>query len=131
MLDIGTKSLVEIPYTFSTDDFPFMYGAVRQDFGGFPGPRQTPSALFQIWKDEFDVLYAESAEKPKMFAFQQHPLIMGRAHRSLYYDRLLDYIKGHEGVWFARCNDVAQWWLKHYNTKAGGPQFNIKAGRPC
>jgi peptidoglycan/xylan/chitin deacetylase (PgdA/CDA1 family) len=122
---------VEIPYTFSTDDFPFMYGAVRQDFGGFPGPRQTPSALFQIWKDEFDVLYAESADKPKMFAFQQHPLIMGRAHRSLYYDRLLDYIKGHEGVWFARCNDVAQWWLKHYNTKAGGPQFNIKAGRPC
>jgi len=77
------------------------------------------------------VLYAESADKPKMFAFQQHPLIMGRAHRSLYYDRLLDYIKGHEGVWFARCNDVAQWWLKHYNTKAGGPQFNIKAGRPC
>ena len=117
MLDVGKQSLVEIPYTFSTDDFPFIYGAVRQDFGGFPGPRQTPSALFQMWQDEFDVLYAESAKTPKMFAFQQHPLIMGRAHRSLYYDRLLEYIKGHEGVWFARCNDVAQWWLKHYNVK--------------
>jgi peptidoglycan/xylan/chitin deacetylase (PgdA/CDA1 family) len=115
MLDIGDKHLVEIPYTFSTDDFPFLYGAVKQEVGGFPGPRQTPSALYQLWKDEFDVLYAESATKPKMFAFQQHPLIAGRAHRSLYYDRILEYIKRHEGVWFARCSEVAQWWLKHYN----------------
>ena len=117
MLDIGDKSLVEIPYTFSTDDFPFIYGAVKQEVGGFPGPRQTPSALYQLWKDEFDVLYAESAAKPKMFAFQQHPLIAGRAHRSLYYDRILEYIKRHEGVWFARCTDVARWWLEHYNLK--------------
>jgi peptidoglycan/xylan/chitin deacetylase (PgdA/CDA1 family) len=117
MLDIGDKTLVEIPYTFSTDDFPFIYGAVRQDFGGFPGPRQTPAALFQLCKDEFDVLYAESAKTPKMFAFQQHPLIMGRAHRSLYYDRLLQHIKSHEGVWFATCSEVARYWLAHYNEK--------------
>lgn len=118
MLDIGDKKLVEIPYTFSTDDFPFIYGAVRQDFGGFPGPRQTPSALFHLLKDEFDVLYAESAERPKMFCFQTHPEVMGRAHRSLYFDRLLEHIKGHEGVWFARCSEVAQWWLQHYDATA-------------
>jgi len=117
MLDIGGKSLVEIPYTFSTDDFPFIYGAVRQEVGGFPGPRQTPTALYQMLRDEFDVLYAESAKTPKMFIFQSHPLIVGRAHRALHFDRLLEYIKGFPGVWFARLNDVAQWWLKNYNRK--------------
>jgi hypothetical protein len=52
-----------------------------------------------------------------MFACRQHPLVMRRAHRSLCCDRLREYSKGHEDVWFARCNDVAQWWLKHYNVK--------------
>ena len=114
-LDVGDKKLVEIPYTFSTDDFPFLYGTPRQEFGGFPGPRQTPSALFQVWKDEFDVLYAESAKSPRMFAFQQHPLIMGRAHRSVYVERIYEYMNSHEGVWFATAKEVSEWWLKHYD----------------
>jgi peptidoglycan/xylan/chitin deacetylase (PgdA/CDA1 family) len=111
MLDVGESGkLVEIPYTFSTDDFPFIYGS-----GNFPGPRQTPSALFELLKDEFDVLYRESAKSPKMFAYQTHPFVMGRAHRALYFDKLLDYIKGHEGVWFTTCNEVSQYWLKNYD----------------
>jgi peptidoglycan-N-acetylglucosamine deacetylase len=113
MLDIGDKKLVQIPYTFSTDDLPFIYGS-----GNLPSPRQTPWNLFRLCKEEFDVLYAESATSPKMFCFQTHPEVMGRAHRSIYYDQLLEYIKGHDGVWFATCNEVAQWWLKHYDKPA-------------
>jgi hypothetical protein len=68
-----------------------------------------------LWKDEFDVLYAESAKSPRMFAFQQHPLIMGRAHRSVYVERIYEYMKSHEGVWFATAKEVSDWWLKHYD----------------
>ena len=117
MLDIGDKSLVEIPYTFSTDDFPFIYGNLNVAAGGFPAPRNTMADLYQIWLDEFNVLYAESGKSPKMFAFQNHPLIMGRAHRSLYFDRFLAYLRTFADVWFARCSDVAKWWFEHYNTK--------------
>lgn len=114
MLEIGDKELVEIPYTFTTDDMPFLVGSGNQEAGGFPAARNAPSHLFEVWKDEFDMLYAESAANPKMFIFMNHPLCMGRAHRAKYFDLFLSYIKGHEGVWFARCIDVANWWLKHY-----------------
>ena len=30
-------------------------------------------------------------------------------------------LKGHEGMWFVRTNDVARWWLKHCNTKYPRP----------
>lgn len=116
MLDVpGAGSLVEIPYTFSTDDFPFIYGAVDQAVGGFPGPRNTMADLHQIQKDEFDVLYAESARAPRMFVFQNHPLIVGRAHRAVYFDRLLEHMKSHDGVWFARFDEVAAWWRERYD----------------
>lgn len=116
MLDIpGTDGLVEIPYTFSTDDFPFIYGAVKQDVGGFPGPRNTMADLDQILRDEFDLLYKEAGSAPRMFVYQNHPLIVGRAHRAVYFDRFLEYMKGHEGVWFARFDEVADWWRKHYD----------------
>ncbi|HVB77595.1 MAG TPA: polysaccharide deacetylase family protein [Candidatus Nitrosotalea sp.] len=123
MLDVpGTGSLLEIPYTFSTDDFPFIYGAVRQDFGGFPGPRNTMADLFQIQKDEFDVLYQESATMPRMFVFQNHPLVMGRAHRILYFDRLLEHMRSHEGVWFCTFREMTEFWKQHYDTKSDPDQ---------
>ena len=111
MLDIGDKSLVEIPYTFSTDDFPFIYGS------GFPRLNQNMAQLHEAQKDEFDRLYAESGKSPKMFAYQNHPLIMGRAHRIIYFDKLLEHMRQFPDIWFARANEVAQWWLDHYNKK--------------
>lgn len=115
MLDVGTKSLVEIPYTFSTDDLPFIYGSGPSY--GFPAPRNKPSDLFEIWKDEFDVLYAEAGVSPKMFIWQNHPLVMGRAHRARYFDRFLGYLRGFPDVWFARCIDVANLWLERHNSR--------------
>ena len=112
-------SIVEIPYTFSTDDFPFIYGAVRQDFGGFAGPRNTMADLHQIQRDEFDVLYAESASMPKMYVFQNHPEVMGRAHRAIYFDRLLEYMKQFPGVWFASFKEVSDWWRANYDLPLG------------
>ncbi len=115
MLDVDGGKLVEIPYTFATDDFPFIYGAAKHEVGGFPAPRNTMHDLFQMWKDEFDVLYEESEHSPRMFCFQSHPLVMGRAHRAKYFDMTLEYMKGHEGVWFATAREVAEWWLKNYD----------------
>jgi peptidoglycan/xylan/chitin deacetylase (PgdA/CDA1 family) len=121
MLDIktrkGRKSMVEIPYTFSTDDYPFVYGTANRSVGGFPSFRNSYKDLYQILRDEFDMLYKESATTPKMFAFQNHPLCVGRAHRAKYFEMLLAYMKTFPDVWFAKCIDVANWWLKHYDAR--------------
>ena len=112
MLQVAGKEIVEIPYTFSTDDFPFIYGTGRYEIGGFPAVRNIPRHLFEVQKDEFDILYKESAADPKMFIFQTHPEVMGRAHRSKYFEMILAHIKSHEGIWFATLSEVAEWWLK-------------------
>ena len=117
MLDVGDKSLVEIPYTFSTDDYPFVYGSANRSVGGFPAFRNSYKDLYDILRDEFDMLYRESATTPKMFAFQNHPLVVGRAHRARYFEMLLAYMKTYPDIWFARCIDVANWWLKHYDVR--------------
>ncbi|MFC1909658.1 polysaccharide deacetylase family protein, partial [Chloroflexota bacterium] len=111
MLDIGDKSLVEIPYTFSTDDWPFIYG------GDFPRLNQSMVDLHQVLLDEFNVLYAESEKSPKMFAFQSHPELTGRAHRAIYFDRFLTHLQTFPDVWFAQCSEMAKFWLEHHNTK--------------
>jgi hypothetical protein len=36
-----------------------------------------------------------------------HPKISGRAFRAMVLDRMLDYMKQHEGVWFATCGEIA------------------------
>ena len=114
MIDIeGKGSLVEIPYTFSTDDMPFLIGS-GQTYG-FPAARNKPSDLYEIWVDEFNVLYRESARTPKMFIIQMHPLVIGRAHRALHLDRFLAYVKSFPDLWITTCSEIADFWLKNYN----------------
>lgn len=109
MLQVNGKSLVEVPYSFAVDDFPFYYAS-----GDFPRPRNTPSQLYECLRDEFDVLYKESDKTPKMFIFQTHPEMTGRPHRAKHFDKFLEYAKQHDGIWFARIIDVANWWKKNY-----------------
>jgi hypothetical protein len=71
--------------------------------------------LFQIQKDEFDVLYAEAVTMPRIFVFQNHPLIMGRAHRILYFDRLIEHMKAHDGVWFCTFKQLSDFWRQHHD----------------
>lgn len=116
----GGGRLLEIPYTWGTDDFPFIYGAVRHDVGGFPAPRNTMADLYQMLVDEFDVLYEESQVAPKLFVFQNHPLVVGRAHRARYFDMFMDHMKQREDVWFATFREVTDWWTEHYSEQAEG-----------
>ena len=43
----------------------------------------------------------------------RHVRISGRPARSLAVDRFIDYAKGQPGVWFARRDEIARWWLDH------------------
>jgi len=66
--------------------------------------------FFQYLKDAFDVLYAEGAEAPKMLSIGLHCRLIGRPARLASLKRFLEYVKGHEQVWFSRRVDIARHW---------------------
>jgi len=64
---------------------------------------QAPSAVFEAWRREFDVLYHED----RYFCLAMHPQIIGRPSRITLLEELIQYILGHPRVWLARCDEVA------------------------
>ena len=63
-------------------------------------------------KDMFDTLYAEGAENPRVMNLAFHPYIMGRPHRVRYLYEALEYILGHDKVWFATGEEIADWYYE-------------------
>ncbi|SVE47243.1 uncharacterized protein METZ01_LOCUS500097, partial [marine metagenome] len=51
---------------------------------------------------------------PKMMSVGLHCRIAGRPARSRAVEKFLSYTKDFPGVWFARRNEIARWWLEHY-----------------
>ncbi|MEZ5657827.1 MAG: polysaccharide deacetylase [Burkholderiaceae bacterium] len=92
--------LVEFPFAWVLDDAPFFQYSIT-----LPGRTlQPPSAALESWQAEFDTLYAED----RAFTLAMHPQIIGRGSRIVALEGLIQYILGHPGVWFARCDEVAQ-----------------------
>jgi len=65
----------------------------------------------QALKDEFDQLYEESEKTRRMMTISLHDRISGHACRARVLDRFFTYVKKHEGVWFARKDEIAKWAL--------------------
>lgn len=100
----GTDQLI-VPYTMDCNDMRFAISA------GFTTGDQFESYL----RDSFDSLYAEGqAGVPKMLSIGLHCRIMGRPGRAAALQRVLDYIKSHEGVWFATRVQIADHWAKEH-----------------
>ncbi len=71
------------------------------------------AAGLQELKDEFDATYEESAQHPMKFTYAVHSHNSGRPGMAKLLEKFLQYAKGHEGVWFCRCIDMAEFWLEH------------------
>jgi peptidoglycan/xylan/chitin deacetylase (PgdA/CDA1 family) len=70
--------------------------------------------FLQYLKNSFDILYKEGATHPKMLSVGLHSRVAGRPGRAAAVDRFLDYVQGHDRVWFAGRDEIARWWLEHY-----------------
>ncbi|MGI9628285.1 MAG: polysaccharide deacetylase family protein [Longimicrobiales bacterium] len=94
----GTPTgMVELPVEWIMDDAPVL---------GVRGNRYTnPREILQVWKDEFDVAYEEGT----LFLHTMHPHIIGHRSRIVVLEELIDYIQGHEAVWFATHLEAAQY----------------------
>ncbi len=100
--------VVEIPFTWGLDDFPaFEYVTSR---GGIQQGLASPSAVYEIWRGDFDYLYSRAGEG--VYTLTMHPQVIGRGHRMLMIERLIDYIGRHRGVTFATMAEVATAWKR-------------------
>ncbi|MEL7214483.1 MAG: allantoinase PuuE [Pseudomonadota bacterium] len=98
---IGRRDQLIVPYTLDANDMRF---ATPQ---GFNAGDQFESYL----RDSFDVLYAEGAAgAPKMLSIGLHCRLIGRPGRAAALKRAIDYMSGHEGVWFATREAIADHW---------------------
>ena len=62
-------------------------------------------------KDEFDVLYAEGRARRRMLVVACHDRVAGRPARAKALGEFLEYAGSHDGVWFARKDEIARWML--------------------
>ena len=98
--------LVELPVSWVLDDFPHFENVFLRDGGGLrTAGSPPPSKVEEIWRGEFDFMYREIPGG--VFNLTMHPQVIGRGHRMLMLERLIDYFAAHEGVRFATLGQAA------------------------
>ena len=95
--------IVELPVEWIRDDAVYFY----MDRFSSLRPYTPPSAVLEIFKREFDGAYRERG----LFLLTMHPHIIGHRSRLPLVEELVEYIRGHEGVWFATHEEVARYCL--------------------
>ncbi|ABD55525.1 allantoinase PuuE [Jannaschia sp. CCS1] len=101
----GGQDQLILPYTMDCNDMRF---AIQAGF--------TTGADFEaMLRDAFDTLYAEGqAGAPKMMTIGLHCRIIGRPSRAAALKRVLEYMQGHDDVWFATREDIADHWAAEH-----------------
>lgn len=98
----GGAGLVEIPISWLLDDF--VHFEIVDNGAGLAAP----STVYEIWAGEFDGAYAENG----VFCLTMHPQVIGRYPRIRMLERLIEYMRGHEGVEFTTCSKAVAAWSK-------------------
>ena len=95
-----TGRLTSVPYTAEINDV--VISAVQQ----------APSdELFRRGRDQFDRLWQEGADIPRVMAISIHPYLTGVPHRIKYLEALYDHILAHEGVVMWTGAEILDWYL--------------------
>jgi hypothetical protein len=72
----------------------------------------TARDVFNSFKDEFDLLYEESAEEPKMLTLAMHCQMAFPATGKVY-DDCIKYAKSFPDLWFAKRCEIVGWVKKN------------------
>ena len=100
LLNGENTGVIELPVEWIRDD------AVYFNMNRFSGlrPHTPPTAVFDIFKREFDAAYQEGG----LFQLTMHPHITGYRSRIWILDELIRYMRSLPGVWFATHADVVR-----------------------
>lgn len=99
----GDRDQLMVPYTLDVNDMRFAIQAGYSEGSQFE----------RYIRDSFDCLYSEGAAgAPKMLSIGLHCRLAGRPGRAQALERAIEYMAGHEGVWFATRLQIAEHWAR-------------------
>jgi len=103
------------PYPLRTDHGPLYslpYAIETNDIGAFVRRSFTPADWGTMLRDQFDVLYAESAQTAKVMCIALHPWIVGQPFRAKHFEAALAYMRGHQDAWFTTGSAIVDAYLE-------------------
>ena len=100
------RSLVEIPGRWELDDYASLAYQRSPDFPVGLDRIAPYDTTLDNWKREFDGSHRDGLCMTTLF----HPKVSGKPGRILLLEKLLQHMRAADGVWFAGCGEVAQWW---------------------
>ena len=108
VIDGKPSDLIEIPAHWELDDAPFFLFQ-------YPLPAGQmhilgPESAYQTWVSEFDGYYHFGL----CYVLMLHPQLIGKPGRVLMLERLIQHMRQFPDVWFARMQDIAQYWKETY-----------------
>ncbi|MEE9198304.1 MAG: polysaccharide deacetylase [Dehalococcoidia bacterium] len=104
ILNTEKGGLVEIPWHWLLDDFPYYHFAPA---AGMRGPMDSPISVSNTWIAEFDGLYKEG----RCMVLVLHPQITGHPSRLSGLERTIQHMLTRPNVAFMRAVDIAEYWL--------------------
>ncbi|MGJ8611463.1 MAG: allantoinase PuuE [Octadecabacter sp.] len=115
-LEFGARDQLIVPYTLDCNDMRF---ATPQGFN-------SGTQFFDYLKATFDVLYAEGG---RMMSIGLHCRLIGRPGRAQALQDFIEYANGHDGVWFATREEIADHWAdEHPHQRWNRPSQMDKGG---
>ena len=100
-LKTRTKPILSIPYTQECNDVAMMLIQHHK-----------ASEYFERAIDQFEQIYADSADSARVMALSVHPYIMGAPHRLKYFRRIFEVIRKKPDVAFLTGAQIADWYLR-------------------
>ncbi len=112
MINTPSGQIVCTPYSVEINDFTF-----------FHRRGMSTSAVLELLKEQFDQLYLEGEHSGRLMNIGLHPHVAGHPYRIRALREFLEYAKGFDGVWWARREEIADWYqdnhLSHIPAAAG------------
>lgn len=102
LIDAGDndEKLLEIPIQWMNDDWAYFgFSSIPALGNGIASPQ----AVFEVWSEEFAGYYDFGG----CYVLTMHPFVIGRPSRIRLLERLIEFIKTFDGVWFATLEQIA------------------------
>jgi peptidoglycan/xylan/chitin deacetylase (PgdA/CDA1 family) len=99
-LKVKAGRMISVPYSIEMNDISL-----------FVGKSLAGADFAQEVMDQFDVLYEEGAHSGRVMCLALHPFVVNQPFRHKHLDRALEYIAGHDDVWLATSDEIAEWYL--------------------
>jgi allantoinase len=106
-MQVRQGRMISLPYSIEVNDIPVALDR------GLPAEQFT-----QMIKDQFDQLYADAERGGRIMAVALHPFIIGQPFRAKYLEQALSYVAGHDKVWIATSDEIADWYYANYYEQA-------------